>query len=169
MHGATMKIIHHNWFHFVKEDVFLRYELLKEYLVLHFLFCDVKYWRLLSLYLFNVRCFAYSWHYTGREELRKQGFIYVTRIQEIRPCVYFVWWAVLGIFGFCQHRLGTAVVQWLRCCATIRKVAGSIPAGVSGFFIDIKSFWSLYGPEVDSTSNRNEYQEYFLWVKASGA
>jgi len=29
---------------------------------------------------------------------------------------------------------------WLRCCATIRKVAGSIPAGVSGFFIDIKSF-----------------------------
>ena len=24
------------------------------------------------------------------------------------------------------------------CCATNRKVAGSIPAGVSGFFIDIK-------------------------------
>jgi len=33
---------------------------------------------------------------------------------------------------------GTAVAQWLRCCATIRKVAVSIPAGVSGFFIDIK-------------------------------
>ena len=32
---------------------------------------------------------------------------------------------------------GTAVAQWLRCCATNRKVAGSIPAGVSGFFIDI--------------------------------
>ena len=29
-----------------------------------------------------------------------------------------------------------AVAQWLRCCATNRKVAGSIPAGVSGFFID---------------------------------
>ena len=28
----------------------------------------------------------------------------------------------------------TAVAQWLRCCATNRKVAGSIPAGVSGFF-----------------------------------
>ena len=27
----------------------------------------------------------------------------------------------------------TAVAQWLRCCATNRKVAGSIPAGVSGF------------------------------------
>ena len=34
--------------------------------------------------------------------------------------------------------MGTAVAQWLRCYATNRKVAGSIPAGVSGFFIDIK-------------------------------
>jgi len=32
---------------------------------------------------------------------------------------------------------GTLVAQWLRCCATNRKVAGSIPADVSGFFIDI--------------------------------
>ena len=31
-----------------------------------------------------------------------------------------------------------AVAQWLRRYATNRKVAGSIPAGVSGFFIDIK-------------------------------
>ena len=59
--------------------------------------------------------------------------------------------------------------QWLRCCASNRKVAGSIPAGVSGFFIDIKSFRSHYGPGVDSASNRNEYQEYFLGVKAAGA
>jgi len=36
--------------------------------------------------------------------------------------------------------LWTAVAQSLRCCATNRKVAGSIPASVSGFFIDIKSF-----------------------------
>ena len=55
------------------------------------------------------------------------------------------------------------------CCATNRKVTGSIPAGVSGFFIDIKSFQSHYGPGVDSASNRNEYQEYFLAVKAAGA
>ena len=33
--------------------------------------------------------------------------------------------------------MGTAVAQWLRCCATNRKVAGSIPVGVSGFFNDI--------------------------------
>jgi hypothetical protein len=55
--------------------------------------------------------------------------------------------------------------EGLRCCATNRKVAGSIPAGVSGFFIDIKSFPSHYGPGVDSASNRNEYQEYFLGGK----
>ena len=29
---------------------------------------------------------------------------------------------------------GTAVAQWLRCCATNQKVAGSIPAGVTGNF-----------------------------------
>jgi len=58
--------------------------------------------------------------------------------------------------------LGTAVAQWLRCCATNRKVAASIPAGVNGFFIEIKSFRSHY---VDTASNRNEYWEYFLGVK----
>jgi len=52
------------------------------------------------------------------------------------------------------------VAQWLRCCATNRKVAGSIPASVSGFFID--AIRSHYGPGVDSASNRNEYQEYFV-------
>ena len=55
--------------------------------------------------------------------------------------------------------VGTAVAQWLRCCATNRKVAGWIPDGVSGFFIDIISFPSHFGPGVDSASNRNEYQE----------
>ena len=60
----------------------------------------------------------------------------------------------------------TAVAQWLRCFATNRKVSGSIPASVSGFFIDVKSFRSHYGSGV--ASNRNEYQEYFLGVKAAG-
>jgi len=60
------------------------------------------------------------------------------------------------------------VVQRLRRCATNRKVAGSIPAGASGFFIDTKSLRSHYGPGVDSASNGNEYQEHFLEVKAAG-
>ena len=33
-----------------------------------------------------------------------------------------------------MHVQGTAVVQWLRRCATNRKVAGSIPHGVTGIF-----------------------------------
>ena len=37
------------------------------------------------------------------------------------------------------------------------------------YFIDIKSFLSHYGLWVDSASKRNEYQEYFLGVKAAGA
>ena len=57
---------------------------------------------------------------------------------------------------------GAAVVQSSRRCATNRKVAGSIPAGV------IKCFRSHYGPGVDSASNRNEYQEHFLGVKVAG-
>jgi len=65
--------------------------------------------------------------------------------------------------------LGTAVAQWLRRCATSRKVAGSIPDGASGFFVDIKSFRSHFGHGVDSASNRNEYQDYFLGVKVAGA
>ena len=32
-----------------------------------------------------------------------------------------------------------------------------------------QSFQPHYGPGVDSASNRNEYQEYFLGVKAAGA
>ena len=73
------------------------------------------------------------------------------------------------LFQVFPMALGTAVAQWLRCCAKNRKVAGSITAGVSGFFIDVKSFRSHNGPGVDSASNRNEYQEYFLGVKAAGA
>ena len=65
--------------------------------------------------------------------------------------------------------LGTTVAQCLRCCTTNRKVAGSIPVGVIVIFHWQNSFRSHYGPGVDSASNRNEYQEHFLGVKAAGA
>jgi len=55
------------------------------------------------------------------------------------------------------------------CCTAERRGAGLIPAAVIGFFIDIKFFPSHYGPGVDSASNRYEYQDYFLEVKAAGA
>ena len=47
-----------------------------------------------------------------------------------------------GILVVLEAYTGTAVAQWLRYCATNRKVAVSIPAGVTGFFIDIKPFRS---------------------------
>jgi len=76
----------------------------------------------------------------------------------------------LMFISFWPHSsCGTTVAQWLRCCTTNWKVVGSIPAGVSGYFIDIKSFGSHYGSEVDSASNRNEYQECFMGLEAAGA
>ena len=48
---------------------------------------------------------------------------------------------------------GTAVAQWLRCCATNLKVAGSISTGASGFFIDIKSCRSTQPLTEMSTRN----------------
>jgi hypothetical protein len=50
----------------------------------------------------------------------------------------------------------------LRHCATSWKVAGTISNGV----IILRPH---YGHGVDSASKRNEYQEYFLGVKVSGA
>ena len=80
------------------------------------------------------------WTRNTKRSMTHNGMIYITLIA----------------FRFhTAYLLGTAVAQWLRCCATNRKVAGSIPAGVSGFFIDIKSFRSHYDSGVDSASTRS--------------
>ena len=60
------------------------------------------------------------------------------------------------------------MAQWLRWCGTKWKVGGSIPVDLVGNFIDIKSFRYYYGPWDVTASNRNEYQEHFLVVKAAG-
>jgi len=39
-----------------------------------------------------------------------------------------------GYGAVLQMYRGIAVAQWLRCCATNRKVAGSISAGATGIF-----------------------------------
>ena len=57
-----------------------------------------------------------------------------------------------------------------RTCTFVMGKGGSqIRQDSVDFYIDIKSFRSHYGPGVDSASNRNEYQEHFLGVKAAGA
>jgi len=54
------------------------------------------------------------------------------------------------------------------CCSCLRhhvtslNVAGSIPSGVIGIFYTTQCFWPHYSPGVNSTSKRNEYQEYLL-------
>ena len=77
---------------------------------------------------------------------------------------------VQDIYSFCGLfkdgiiSSGTAVAQWLRCCA---KIGRSL---VRSKLVSLEfSFRSHYGPGVDSASNRNEYQEHFLGVKAAGA
>jgi len=48
---------------------------------------------------------------------------------------YRAWEKFVLSFNKNPRKNGTAVAQWLRCCATNRKVAGSIPAGVIGNFL----------------------------------
>ena len=68
-----------------------------------------------------------------------------------------------------MFRQGTAVAQWFRLCATNLEVAGSIPAGVIGIFHWHNPSDPTMSLRVDSASNRNEYQEYFLGVKATAS
>jgi hypothetical protein len=67
-----------------------------------------------------------------------------------------------------SFKVGIRWRSWLRHCATSQKVAASIPDGVIGFFRwRNPSGCTMVG--FDSASNRNEYQECFLEVKAAGA
>ena len=58
------------------------------------------------------------------------------------------------LFTLTQRETATVVAEWLRSCATNRKVTGSTPADITWFFIDIKSFRSHYGPGVDTACNK---------------
>ena len=47
-------------------------------------------------------------------------------------CIYVCMYVYLYVYGYVC--MGTAVAQWLRCCATNWKVAVSIPDDVIGIF-----------------------------------
>ena len=77
--------------------------------------------------------------------------------QELLPFACLSLFVLILVTGTLRWRIG------LRHCATSGKVAGSIPDGV------IRIFLFHYCPGADSASNRNEYQEHLLEVKAAGA
>jgi hypothetical protein len=64
---------------------------------------------------------------------------------------------------------GYAVAQLVEAPATRRNVVGLNPDMGFGIFHGLNSFGPHYDPGIDSASNRNEYQESFLGVKAADA
>ena len=64
------------------------------------------------------------------------------------------------------HIMRTAVAQCLRCCATNRKVAGSIPDVAIWIFHWHNPSARTMALGVYSACNRNEYHEHFLGVKS---
>ena len=67
-----------------------------------------------------------------------QANIFQQKVQSVRTIRCGIPYSLQGvrnkIITFIFILMGTAVAQWLRCCATNRKFAGSIPDGVIGIF-----------------------------------
>jgi hypothetical protein len=71
-------------------------------------------------------------------------------------------------WNMCTTKRGGARCWWRSCfrhCATSRKVAGSIPDGITGIFHCLNLSGRTYGPGVGLASNIKEYQEYCLGGK----
>ena len=119
--------------------------------------------------LLNITYYYYYYYYYYYRRLLYAGiYTYIPETNYV-PRVYSVAAILLLLFMMLISLVPLLNLLYFYISTFRSKVAGSIPAGVSEFFIDIKSFRSHYGPGVDSASNRNEYQEYFLGVKAAGA
>ena len=58
----------------------------------------------------------------------------VCLVEKCLACKNIIWHMNISNILHNEYHLGTAVAQWLRCCAINRKVAGSIPADVIGIF-----------------------------------
>jgi hypothetical protein len=66
------------------------------------------------------------WSYTSTAPCTVMAFIITLVSLRLRDASVVMWCTVIT--------RGTAVALWLRCCSTNRKVAGSLPDGVSGIF-----------------------------------
>ena len=64
---------------------------------------------------------------TGRKTTKamKKMMMIITMIMIFSPCL---------INDSIPSIQGAALAQWIRCCATNKEVAGSIPDGVNGIF-----------------------------------
>jgi hypothetical protein len=74
---------------------------------------------------------------------------------------------VVPNLSFLLYNVVAQLVEALRYKPDGREVR--FPVVSFEFFIEIVLLSPHYGPGFDSTSNRYEYQEYFLGVKAAGA
>ena len=72
-------------------------------------------------------------------------------------------------FGFLSRTVGHAVVQLLQTLRYNPEGRGFDFECCYRNFSLTQSCWPHYGPGVDSASNRKEYKQYFLGVKAAGA
>jgi hypothetical protein len=70
------------------------------------------------------------------------------------------------IFRVFRGQMGHAVAQLVEALCYIPEGCGFCSRWCHWKLSLTKSFRPHYGPGVDSASNRNEYQEYFLAVKA---
>ena len=83
-----------------------------------------------TLDLFFLPVTVSSLHSTYRTVKQRKGRCFYLTQPEIRQRATVVSW---GLNCSPLEPSGTAVAQWLRCCATNRKVASSIPASINGF------------------------------------
>ena len=104
-------------------------------------------------------------HCASYSNYRQGGGRSLTRTQ--RPQINWVCFLLLRdvlTFHPCPRGV-TRWPSWLRHRAISRKFRGSIPDGVMAIFHSHNPSRPHYGPGVDSVSNINEYQEYFLGGK----
>ena len=110
-----------------------------------------------------VKLFKFTWSVVSKTVANGLGFASEKACSSLNSDGIHLW-GKLAV-KLCRY-LSTTGHNWLRHCATSRKVAGSIPDGVTGIFHwRVSSGRTMYGPEVDSVSNRNEYHEFFLGGK----
>ena len=99
-------------------------------------------------------------HTCSLNQFWTQGYFFVTLFRVIINTI--------NITICSTHSWGTAVAQWLRCCATKGRSLVRFQIVSLECFIAIILPIALW-PWGRPASNRNEYQEHFLGVKAAGA